>query len=1184
MPKVIVNSGYIKSSAHYINYLEYAGNKLEAQTLVLNDGTKIELEPDELYDVAQSDFKYIEIKTKDGGNRKLNKSQYISYVSTVEDGVIENQLVRNDGLIESLEPVTYLKYIGYRPSVEKYRNASHGLFDLQGMANMDDVKQTILNNENSIKWSHIISLKDEDAERLGYDNRQAWEDLIRAKAYDIAKIYNIPPEHLKIYAAFHKKDHHPHCHLFMLSDANNSNHGFIKGGTEAMIKASERMRSMFTNEIFKDDVQSLKIDKNALRLELRAELNKYIYDIGSKNYTPYKDIVHSFSNLTASLTDYQGKASYAYISAEQKKLVNDVLAKAVSCDKNIGKIFQQIIDNQREFISLYNDDADKIESRLQDFIDHFFEPSQKNDYRVLHNAIIKQAMLYNQHLHPPVVPGVVRKENSLSNETDDFDGGYVAETQTADVVRKEKSKSNNYMNHSKYWSDGLKEARQLISTAIKIKAEGQNYFSDTLFSESAEILNKEIEKGNPLAAFELAECYKKGYFGKGNVVLAQDYYQKALTGFINQLESDEWLQHLIAKDELRNLRRKMLQSEYEKRLKRIEYKISNDVRMEDYLNYKVGCMYIDGNGIESDIELGIEYLKQSNSAFAKYKVGSIYYKGEGVEQNYQLAFEYFESACNNEGQEPMPYALYNMAEMIENKAVTETDYKASDLYRIAFERYVADDEKSPDDKTEYRIASMLLDGKGVEPDLEKAIDYLKQSAEKGNQNAQYTLGKIYLSDEYGVYDFSTAVAYLEQSAEQGNQYAQYTLGKIYLSDDYGVEDVDMAIMYLTRSAEQDNQFAQYTLGVIYSDEGFKGANKDLAKEYFTKSAKQGNEYAQYKLGKLLIDEVAVDGSYGFNFGLGLEWIKKSAEQGNQYAQYALGKIYLSDEYGVKNVDKAIEYLELSAEQDNQFAQYTLGVIYSDDEYGKADENLAEECFTKSAEQGNQFAQYKLGKMLIDKVATFNSYGFYLGLGLNWLKQSAEQNNQYAQYELGRIYLSDEYGIKNIDMSITYFKQAAEQDNQYAQYVLGKIYLSDEYGVKDIDAAISYLNQSAKQNNEFAQYQLGKLYYFGNDFISPDKELGMHYLKLSAEQGNEYAKNTINNIVNRNNAGIMYSAKLMLSELARAMALIAVNSFHQQNNEENKHKNDRPKFVADSHQKSAGHYQSQSHSPNNSIPR
>lgn len=1184
MPKVIVNSGYIKSSAHYINYLEYAGNKLEAQTLVLNDGTEIELEPNELYDAAQSDFKYIEIKTKDGSSRRLNKLQYLNYVSNVEDGIAENQLVRNDGLVESLEPVTYLKYIGYRPSVEKYANASHGLFDLQGMANMDDVKQTILDNEKSIKWSHIISLKDEDAERLGYDNRQAWEDLIRAKAYDIAKIYNIPPEHLKIYAAFHKKDHHPHCHLFMFSDANNSNHGFIKGGTEAMIKASERMRSMFTNEIFKDDIQSLKMDKNALRLELRAELNKCIYDIGNKNYIPNKEIVDSFSNLAASLTDYQGRASYAYISAEQKKLVNDVLAKTVSYDNNIGKIFQQIIDNQRDFISLYNDDTDKIESRLQDFIDHFFEPSQKNDYRVLHNAIIKQAMLYNQHLYPPTVPNVVRKENLPINDIGDFDSECVIKAKTSDVVRKEKFKSDRYTNHSKYWTDGLKEARQLIHTAVEIKTEGENYFSDTLFGESAEILNKEIENGNPLAAFELAECYKKGYFGKTNIGLAQDYYQKALTGFINQLESDDWLQNLIAKDELRNLRRKMSQSEYEKRLQRIENKISNDIRMEDYLNYKVGCMYIDGNGVEPNIELGIEYLKQSNSAFAKYKVGSLYYGDEGVEQNYQLAFEYFEGACNTEGQEPMPYALYNMAEMIERKAVTETDYKASDLYRIAFEHYVTDDEKSPDSKTEYRIASMLLDGKGVETDLEKAIDYFKQSAEKGHQYAQYTLGKIYLSDEYGVYDFSAAVSYLEQSAEQGNQYAQYTLGKIYLSDEYGVEDVDMAIMYLTQSAEQDNQFAQYTLGVIYSDEEFEGADRDLAKEYFTKSAEQGNEYAQYKLGKLLIDEVAADGSYGFNFGLGLEWLKKSVEQRNQYAQYALGKIYLSDEYGVKNIDKAIKYLEQSAEQNNQFAQYTLGVIYSNDEFEKADENLAEEYFTKSAEQGNQFAQYRLGKMLIDKVTTFNSYGFYLGLGLNWLKQSAEQNNQYAQYELGRIYLSDEFGVKNINMSITYFKQAAEQDNQYAQYALGKIYLSDEYGVKDINTAISYLNQSAAQNNEFAQYQLGKLYYFGNDFIPPDKELGMHYLKLSAEQGNEYAKNTINNIVNRNNAELLYPAKLMLSELARAMALMAVNSFHQHNNEENRHKNDRPKFVADSHQKSAGHYQSQSQSPNNYMPR
>ena len=59
MANVIVNSCYIKSSQHFINYLEYAGKKLEAQTLVLNSGERINLDPDELLDISEApDFRY----------------------------------------------------------------------------------------------------------------------------------------------------------------------------------------------------------------------------------------------------------------------------------------------------------------------------------------------------------------------------------------------------------------------------------------------------------------------------------------------------------------------------------------------------------------------------------------------------------------------------------------------------------------------------------------------------------------------------------------------------------------------------------------------------------------------------------------------------------------------------------------------------------------------------------------------------------------------------------------------------------------------------------------------------------------------------------------------------------------------------------------------------------------------
>ena len=44
-------------------------------------------------------------------------------------------------------------------------------------------------------WTHILSLKREDATRLGYDNAKAWMNLLRANRNDIAAAMNIPLNH-----------------------------------------------------------------------------------------------------------------------------------------------------------------------------------------------------------------------------------------------------------------------------------------------------------------------------------------------------------------------------------------------------------------------------------------------------------------------------------------------------------------------------------------------------------------------------------------------------------------------------------------------------------------------------------------------------------------------------------------------------------------------------------------------------------------------------------------------------------------------------------------------------------------------------------------------------------------------------------------------------------------------------
>ena len=63
------------------------------------------------------------------------------------------------------------------------------------------------------------------------------------------------------------------------------------------------------------------------------------------------------------------------------------------------------------------------------------------------------------------------------------------------------------------------------------------------------------------------------------------------------------------------------------------------------------------------------------------------------------------------------------------------------------------------------------------------IEHLEALADKtDNKQAQYTLGKIYLT-EGEFYNLEKGISYLERSASQGNEFAKYRLSKEYLNFD-----------------------------------------------------------------------------------------------------------------------------------------------------------------------------------------------------------------------------------------------------------------------------------------------------------------------------------------------------------------------------------------------------------------
>ena len=84
-------------------------------------------------------------------------------------------------------------------------------------------------------------------------------------------------------------------------------------------------------------------------------------------------------------------------------------------------------------------------------------------------------------------------------------------------------------------------------------------------------------------------------------------------------------------------------------------------------------------------------------------------------------------------------------------------------------------------KNRMRQASMLLQGKGTEPDVEAAIAVYRELAERDLPYAQYRLARIYLDGLYIERDPVQAFTWLLRSAELGYVDAQLDLSELYVS-------------------------------------------------------------------------------------------------------------------------------------------------------------------------------------------------------------------------------------------------------------------------------------------------------------------------------------------------------------------------------------------------------------------
>ena len=280
-------------------------------------------------------------------------------------------------------PGGYLKYIGTREGVDllpagymEYmaeRPRAHGIFGDEDNMDMDDVMKELNEYPGNI-WTHIISLKREDAERLGYDHAAQWRNLIRSHRNEIAAAMNIPPGDFRWYAAFHDEGGHPHIHMMAWS---------LKPGQAYLSKDGIRkIKSALTNDIFKQEMLHTYEQKSASRDELVRRVREEMKTLAQEMQTSlgnHPEVETLMMMLAAQLETVKGKKKYSYLPKAVKKTVDEIVDLMEQLPV-VNECYQTWWELQCQIEDFYSE----RERRRPPL-------SQQKEFRSIKNAVIQEA-------------------------------------------------------------------------------------------------------------------------------------------------------------------------------------------------------------------------------------------------------------------------------------------------------------------------------------------------------------------------------------------------------------------------------------------------------------------------------------------------------------------------------------------------------------------------------------------------------------------------------------------------------------------------------------------------------------------------------------------------------------------------------------------------------------------------
>lgn len=613
--------------------------------------------------------------------------EYDDYLSNPTVGNASEFITRalEDNIAQGREG--YVSYISERPNVAVV-GGGHGLFGSgKEPLILSRVADAVWDHPGNV-WTPILSLRREDAARLGYDNAAGWKDLLTAHAATLARWFKIPPEDFVWYAAFHNEGRHPHAHMICYS--RNPAQGFLT------VDGIRGIKSELTRDIFRHDLEEIYRQQTLYRADVgqaaQDTLRAALHQMDSGTLAD-ATITQKMEDLAGRLRFHGGKLVYGYLRPPVKAIVDSIVDE-LEKDPRVAQAYAKWLEARREIVQGYTS-APETETPL----------SRRKEFKQIRNMVVDEAarllrgaFTLEQTLTMEEVMddegdawGVEPEDNSMpepptpmtdgtdtdidipSNDADDILGGDGPGEEPPPDASMPAAGALPYVE----WTDAYKTALGFL------------YGTKTLppnFEDAYTALLTEAEKGNALAMHDLGRMFEKGLGRDIDREAARGWYEKALAAFL-----------AVEKES-----------------------------PGKYVAYRIGKMYNAGLGTQQNHTQAADWFQQSAQMgykYAQYSLGCLCRDGKGVERDPGKALRLFESSSAQE----FPYASFELGKMLRDGTVMEKDPDGADAaFQKAFDGFLDLESERPDDNLQYRIGWMLLTGTGVEKDTGRAEAYFKR--------------------------------------------------------------------------------------------------------------------------------------------------------------------------------------------------------------------------------------------------------------------------------------------------------------------------------------------------------------------------------------------------------------------------------------------------------------------------